>query len=169
MLISFKEKSPAIAEETFIAENASIVGDVTIGKKSSVWYGAVIRGDFGSIEIGEGSNIQDCAVLHCDEGLPVKIGDNVTVGHGAIVHGATIASNVIIGMGSIVMNGATIGEDSVIGAGAVVTENMVVPAGSVAVGIPAKIAKNVPEFNHSMASLNAAEYAGLIPEYLKNN
>ncbi len=168
MIMSFKDKQPVICEDCFIAENSSVIGDVKIGGRSSVWFGAVIRGDEDSIEIGENSNIQDNAVLHCDVGYPIKIGNFVTVGHSAIVHGATIGDNVIIGMGAIIMNGAKIGANSTIGAGAVCTENMIVPNGSVAVGIPAKVIKNEEEFNNSRAATNAAAYVELGEEYAKN-
>lgn len=164
---SYKGKKPEISEICFIAENASVIGDVKIGPHTSVWFGAVIRGDEESIVIGENSNIQDNAVLHCDEGYPITIGDNVTVGHAAIVHGATIEDNVLVGMGAIVMNGAKIGKNSVIGAGAVCTENMVVPKGSVVVGIPAKVVKNSEEYNNSANTLNAVAYMDLAEEYAK--
>ena len=167
MVMSFKEKTPLIHESCFIAETAAVIGDVKIGSGSSVWFGAVIRGDEDGISIGENSNIQDNAVLHCDEGYPIKIGNSVTVGHGAIVHGATIADNVLIGMGAIIMNGVAIGSNSVIGAGAVCTENMIVPNGSVVVGIPAKPVKTAEEHNRSITSLNAAAYVELGAEYVK--
>ena len=167
MIMSFKDKSPEIHESCFIAENASIAGDVRIGSGSSVWFGAVIRGDEDCIVIGENSNIQDNAVLHCNVGHPVKIGNNVTVGHSAIVHGAEIGDNVIIGMGAIILDGAEIGENSMIGAGAVCTENMCIPSGSVAVGIPAKVIKTEEDFNKSNAALNAVAYAELAEEYKK--
>ena len=165
MIMSYKEKSPTIDESCFVAENASVIGDVQIGRKSSVWFGAVIRGDEDCIEIGENSNIQDNAVLHCNIGHPIKIGNFVTVGHNAIVHGASIGDNVIIGMGAIIMDGAEIGSNSMIGAGAVCTENMIIPNGSVAVGIPAKVIKNAEEFNNSNATINATAYAELGEEY----
>lgn len=167
MIMSFKEKKPVIHESCFIAENASVIGNVTLGGKSSVWFGAVVRGDHESISIGENSNVQDNAVLHCSGGYPMKIGNNVSIGHGAIVHGAVIGDNVIIGMGAIILNGVEIGANSVIGAGAVCTENMVVPNGSVAVGIPAKVVKNAEEYNRSMTALNAADYLELAEEYKK--
>ena len=168
MLISYKGKTPEIHESCFVAENASVIGDVTIGANCSVWFGAVIRGDEDGIVIGEGSNIQDNAVLHCNVGVPIKIGNNVTVGHNAIVHGATIGDNVIVGMGSIVMDGVQVGADSMIGAGAVCTENMIIPNGSVVVGIPAKIIKNTEEFNHSNAMVNASAYMEMAEEYAKH-
>ena len=168
MIMLFKSIKPTIHETCFVAENASVIGNVQIGSKSSIWFGAVIRGDEDSIYIGENSNIQDNAVLHCDVGYPIKIGNFVTVGHGAIVHGAILGDNVLVGMGAIIMNGVEIGANSVIGAGAVCTENMVIPKGSVAVGIPAKVIKNADAHNKSLAMINAAAYVDLGEEYAKN-
>lgn len=168
MIIGYKEKKPAIHESCYITENASIIGDVQIGSKSSVWFGAVIRGDEGGIVIGENSNIQDNAVLHCEKGFPIKIGNFVSIGHGAIVHGATIGDNVLIGMGAIIMNGAEIGANCMIGAGAVCTENMLIPSGSVAVGIPAKVIKTAEDYNNSLTTINASTYMALAEEYAKN-
>ena len=121
----------------YIAPNATVVGDVTLGENVSIWYGAVLRGDHGAIVVGDGSNIQDNCVLH----EHTVIGKNCTVGHGAIVHGCTIGDNTVVGMGSIVLTGAVIGENCVIGAGALVTGKMVAPAGSVLLGNPAKVVK----------------------------
>lgn len=122
---------------TYIAPNATVVGDVTLGKQVSIWYGAVLRGDHGAIVIGDGTNIQDNCVVH----EKTTIGKNCTVGHGAIVHGCTIGDNTMVGMGSIVLTGAVIGENCIIGAGAVVTGKTVAPAGSVLLGSPAKVVK----------------------------
>jgi len=168
MTASYKDKNPIIHESCFVADNASVIGNVRIEKNSSVWFGAVIRGDEDSIYIGENSNIQDNVVLHCNEGYPIKIGNYVSIGHGAIVHGATIGDNVIIGMGSIIMDGAVIGDNTMIGAGAVCTENMVIPNGSVAVGMPAKVIKNAEEYNSSLTKLNANAYVELSEEYSKS-
>lgn len=168
MILCYKQKKPAIHESCFIAENASVIGDVQIGSKSSVWFGAVVRGDEDGIVIGESSNIQDNAVLHCEKGYPIKIGNFVSIGHGAIVHGATIGNNVIVGMGAIIMNGAEIGANCMIGAGAVCTENMLIPNGSVVVGIPAKVIKNAEDYNNSYTTINASTYMGLAEEYAKN-
>ena len=121
----------------YIAPNATVVGDVTLGENVTIWYGAVLRGDHGAIVVGDGSNIQDNCVLH----EHTVIGKNCTVGHGAIVHGCTIGDNTVVGMGSIVLTGAVIGENCVIGAGALVTGKMVAPAGSVLLGNPAKVVK----------------------------
>jgi carbonic anhydrase/acetyltransferase-like protein (isoleucine patch superfamily) len=123
--------------EQYIAKNATIVGDVTLGDQVSIWYGAVLRGDHGPIVIGDGTNIQDNCVVH----EKTTIGKNCTVGHGAIVHGCTIGDNTTVGMGSIVLTGAVIGANCVIGAGAVVTGKTVAPDGSVLLGSPAKVVK----------------------------
>ncbi len=134
---------PQIGEGVFLAKSADVVGDVIIGKDSSVWYQAVIRGTVENegvpIVIGERTNIQDGCVLHLDLENPLTIGSNVTVGHKAILHGCTIADNCLIGMGAIVMNGAVIGKNSMVGAGALVTQGTVVPEGSLLIGSPAKI------------------------------
>ena len=166
MIMPYKGIEPSIHESCFIAESASVIGKVQIGSGTSVWFGAVLRGDEDSISIGEGSNIQDNAVLHCDVGGPIKIGNFVTVGHNAVVHGATIEDNVLIGMGAIVMNGVCIGANSMIGAGAVCTENMIIPHGSVVVGIPAKIIKTAEEQNKALTVKNANDYVILGEEYL---
>ena len=123
--------------KAYLAPNATVVGDVVLGDHVSIWYGAVLRGDHGTIVIGDGTNIQDNCVVH----EKTTIGKNCTVGHGAIVHGATIGDNTMVGMGSIVLTGAVIGENCIIGAGAVVTGKTVAPEGSVLLGSPAKVVK----------------------------
>ena len=147
-----------IDPSVFIAPGARIMGDVTIGAESSVWFNAVLRGDTDAIRVGRRSNLQDGCVLHADAGLPCTIGDGVTVGHLAIVHGATVENNVIIGMGSIVLNGARIGENSIIAAGALVTEGCVIPPNSLAIGMPAKVKRtlSIEEIEHNRHS--AAHY-----------
>lgn len=165
MIISFKGRMPEISPKCFVAENASVVGEVKIGADSSVWFGAVIRGDEDSITIGENTSVQDNAVLHCDGGHPITVGSNVTIGHAAIVHGCTVKDNALIGMGAVVLNGAVIGENAIVGAGAVVRENDEIPAGAVAVGVPAKVVKIAEEHNRSMNALNAAAYTALGAEY----
>ena len=137
-------KKPEIGESTFIAENATIIGDVKMGEQGSIWYNAVIRGDVHFIEIGDKVNIQDNAVIHCTyQKAPTKIGNNVSIGHQAIVHGCTIHDHVLIGMGAIVMDGVVVEEGSIIAAGAVVLENTYVEKGSIYAGIPAKKVKSV--------------------------
>ncbi len=132
-----------IDPSAFIAPGAFIIGDVTIGPESSVWFGVVLRGDIAPITIGRGSNIQDGAVVHVDIGRPTIIGNWVTVGHGAILHGCTIGDNVLIGIRAVVLTGAIIGENSLIGAGAVVTEGSVIPPNSLVLGVPAKVVGEV--------------------------
>lgn len=147
-----------IDESVYIADSADVVGDVTIGRDSSVWNHATVRGDRASVTIGEGSNVQDNAVLHVENDLPVVVGDYVTIGHSSIVHGCTVGDHTLIGMGAIIMNGAKVGKDCVIGAGAVVTENADIPDGSLAVGIPAKVIKQVSDAQKAEFKKNALEY-----------
>lgn len=127
----------------FIAPNATIIGDVTIGRHSSVWYGAVIRADTTPVTIGDETNIQEGCILHADPGYPARIGDRVTLGHGAIVHGATIEDDVLVGIRAVVLNGAKVGRGSIVGAGAVVTEGTIIPPNSLVLGVPAKAVKEV--------------------------
>ena len=135
-----------------------VTGDVTMGKESSVWYNAVVRGDMASIKVGERSNIQDNAVVHVDNGFPTVIGNGVTVGHGAIVHGCTIEDDCIIGMGAVILNGARIGRNCIIGAGTLVPEGKEVPEGSVAFGNPVRVYRPVTPEDVSHIKDNAAEY-----------
>lgn len=158
----------SIDKTVFIADGARVLGDVEIGKNSSVWFNAVIRADLSDIKIGEGSNIQDNAVIHTSKDFGVCIGDNVTVGHGAIVHGCTVKSNVMIGMGAIVLNGAVIEENCIIGAGALVTQGKVIPAGSLVFGNPAKIVRNLTDQEIRSITDNAASYVEEAEQY-KNN
>ncbi|WP_028887822.1 gamma carbonic anhydrase family protein [Tenacibaculum ovolyticum] len=137
-------KSPQIPGDCYVAENATIVGDVQMGKECSVWFNAVIRGDVHYIKMGDKVNIQDGAVIHATyQKSPTTIGNNVSVGHNAIVHGCTIHDNVLVGMGSIIMDDCVIESNSIIAAGAVVSKNTVVKSGSVYAGIPAKKIKDV--------------------------
>ena len=137
----FNGKTPKIAPSARIAENAVLVGDVTVGADVSIWYGAVVRGDTAPIVLGYGCNVQDNCVVHGSEGYPAKIGKNVTVGHGAIIHGCTIEDDCLIGMGAVVLNGAQIGSFSIVGAGALVTERKEIPPYSLVVGVPGKVVK----------------------------
>ena len=134
---------PAIHPSAFIASTASVMGNVTIGADASVWYGAVLRGDLEAIEIGAETNIQDLSMVHADPGVPCRIGRRVGVGHRAILHGCTIEDECLVGMGSIILNGARIGTGSVIAAGALVPEKMHVPAGSLVMGVPGRIVRSV--------------------------
>lgn len=141
MIIEFKGMRPDIDKAAYIAENATISGDVTLGENSSVWFNAVMRAEVAPITIGALSNVQDHVMLHADYDCPVTIGERVSIGHSAIVHGATIEDRVIVGMGAIVMNGAVIGEGSIIAAGALVKEGMVVPPYSLVAGVPGVVKK----------------------------
>lgn len=134
-------KTPALDPTALVAENATVLGEVSLGAECSVWYGAVVRGDCNRITLGARANVQDNCVLHCDGAHPLSLGENVTVGHGAVLHGCTIERNVLIGMGATVLNGAVIGEGSIVGAGALVTENKIFPPHSLIVGVPAKLVK----------------------------
>lgn len=146
-----------VAASAYIAPGATVLGDVTIGEESSIWFGAVIRGDCEAIRIGKRTNIQDLCVLHADPGYPCTLGDNVTVGHGAIVHGAIIEDDVLIGMKAVVMNGAKIGRGSIVAAGAIVMGGMEVPPGSIVMGQPAKV-KGAAEDRHLALIRHAAEH-----------
>lgn len=148
-----------IAEWVFLAEGCQVIGDVEIGESSSVWYNAVIRGDSNKVVIGENTNIQDNAVLHVSNDAPLVIGDNVTVGHGAILHGCTIGNNVLIGMGAIVLDGAVIEDNCMIGAGTLVTQNKVIPEGYLALGSPVKLIRTLIEEEKESILKNANRYA----------
>ena len=150
-----------MSDKTKIYECAKVVGDVTLSDKVGIWYNAVVRGDEAPISIGERSNVQDNCVVHVSEGKPVKIGKNVSIGHGAIIHGCTIDDNVIIGMGAIVLNGAHIKSNSLVGAGALVTENKEFPEGSLIIGSPAKAVRELNEEEIKGITANADEYVNL--------
>lgn len=147
-----------IADRVFIAPNATVLGDVTIGVESSVWFGSVIRGDTEAIRIGEQTNVQDLCVLHADPGFPCTLGDRVTLGHAAIVHGATVEDDVLIGMRAVIMNGARIGSGSIIAVGAVVTEGLEIPPGSVVTGMPGKVRAATTERHAEMIRRGADHY-----------
>ena len=151
-------KNADIQGNAWVAEGAVVVGNVIIGDESSVWYNAVIRGDMAPIVIGCGSNVQDGAVMHVDAGSPCTVGNSVTIGHNAIIHGCTIGHNSVIGMGSIVMNGAKIGEDCIIGAGSLVTQGTEIPDGMLAYGSPAKVIRPLTEEEKKENEANAIAY-----------
>ena len=145
---SVNGKSPSIPEDCYIAENATIVGDVNIGQQCSIWFNAVLRGDVNYIKIGDKVNIQDGAVVHCTyQKHPTIIGNNVSIGHNAIVHGCTIHDNVLVGMGAIIMDNCTVHSNTIIAAGAVITQNTVVESGAIYAGVPAKKVKNIDQSN----------------------
>jgi carbonic anhydrase/acetyltransferase-like protein (isoleucine patch superfamily) len=142
-----------IDPSSFIHDTAVVIGDVHLGARSSIWPTAVIRADNDRIEVGEDSNVQDGAVLHCDEGIPCIVGKRVTIGHRAIVHGALVQDDALIGMGAIVLNKAVVGRGSLIGAGALVSEGTVIPPDSLVLGVPGKVVKTLtPEQREQLAS-----------------
>lgn len=162
---AYKGKAPRLDRPAFLAETAVLAGDVALAPQTSVFYGAVLRADSGSITVGEGTNIQDGAVVHTGTDQDVRIGRNVTVGHCALVHGCTVGDGALIGMHATVMNGAVIGEGSIVGAGALVTENFVLPPRTVAVGVPAKICGKVRPQAAAELETDAAFYRDCAREH----
>ncbi len=152
-------------KNTYIAPGAIVRGDVTLGDNSSIWFNAVVRAECDSVEIGRDTNIQDNCVLHVDEGAGLSIGDRVTVGHGAILHGCTIKSNTLIGMGAIILNHAEIGSNCIIGAGALVTQGAVVPDGSLVIGNPGRVVRPVTDAEIEGVRQNAAHYVKEAADY----
>lgn len=151
-------KNPDIHPSAFVAPGAVVRGEVHLAENSSVFYNAVLRGDRAPISIGEGTNIQDNCVVHVEYDLPVTVGKNVTVGHGAILHGCTVGDETLIGMGAIVLNGAQIGKSCLIGAGALVTQNAVIPDGCMAVGSPARVKRPLTPEEMDGLRQSAADY-----------
>ncbi len=144
LIKTVREHTPIFGDNCYLAENATIVGEVTMGNDCSVWFNAVIRGDVHSIKVGNKVNVQDGAIIHCTyQKAPTIIGNNVSIGHNAIVHGCTIHDNVLVGMGAIVMDGVVVAENSIIAAGAVVLEGTHITSGSIYAGVPAKKVKEV--------------------------
>ena len=137
------KKRPETGKNVFVAKGAHVIGDVKLGDESSVWFGAVLRGDTDHLHVGKNSNIQDGSVLHADEGVPLHLGDNVTVGHQVMLHGCTIGDETLIGIGAVVLNGARIGRNCLVGAGALVTEGKEFPDGSMIIGSPAKAVRQL--------------------------
>lgn len=154
-----------IKDSVFIAEGAKVLKDVTIKENSSVWFNAVIRGDSNSIYIGANSNVQDNAVIHTSSDHKVEIGNNVTIGHNAIVHGATIKDNVLFGMGAIILDGAIINENCIIGAGTLIPQNKIIPANSLVYGNPFKIVRKLTDLEKEKIISNALKYVNEAKEY----
>lgn len=159
MEISLGERRPDIADDAWVAPNATLVGSVRLGEGASVWYGTVLRADNEPITIGAHSNVQDNCVFHVDVGAPISLGEGVSVGHGAAIHGATVEDHVLIGMGSIIMNHAVIGTESLIAAGAVVAERTVVPPRSLVAGVPGKVRRELTDEEVEKIHENARVYA----------
>ncbi|GAB0103104.1 gamma carbonic anhydrase family protein [Nocardia sp. JMUB6875] len=158
MRIQLGEHAPQVDENAWIAPNATVVGRVRLEAEVSVWYSAVLRGDMDEITVGARSNIQDGCVLHADPGFPCTVGEGVSVGHNAILHGCTVGDDVLIGMGATVLNGAVIGAGSLIAANALVPEGAQIPPGSLVAGVPGKVRRELSEAERDHIRLNAAAY-----------
>lgn len=169
MILKYKDKKPKISETAFIAESAIIIGDVEIGDESSVWFNAVIRADQNKIIIGNKTSIQDNVVIHVDNDYNVTIGDNVSVGHGVVLHGCNIENNVIIGMNSTLLNKSKISKDSIVGANALISEGKTFPEKSLILGVPGKTKRKLEANEIESITKNSQEYIQLTKEYRKLN
>ncbi|MEX2180517.1 MAG: gamma carbonic anhydrase family protein [Gemmatimonadaceae bacterium] len=158
-------RAPRIAKTAWVHGAATLIGDVTLGEQVSVWPGAVLRGDRDAIVIGDETNIQDGAVLHCDPGLPCRVGARVTIGDRAVVHGCTVEDGALIGIGAVVLNGAVVGEGSLVAAGAVVGEGMEIPPGSLVVGVPAKVLRQLNDEQRARIEKGYRTYVELKERY----
>lgn len=166
MIYKFNNIHPVISKDSFIAESADIIGNVTIGENVSVWFGAVIRGDINPIFIGRGTNVQDNCVLHTRTGdNKILVGENVTIGHSAVIHGATIGSNTLIGMGAIILDDAQIGSYTIIGAGSLVPPGKKIPDGVLCLGSPAKVVRELTTEEKQGLEESAATYIELYKKY----
>ncbi len=165
MIYALSDKQVQLAADCYVAPGAMVIGNVVLSKQVSVWFNAVLRGDNDAIVVGEGSNIQDCAVLHVDKGSPISIGRRVTVGHKVTLHGCTIGDNSLIGMNAVVLNGAVIGKNCLIGANALVTEGMQIPDNSLVLGSPAKVRKELDAEALKLLDYSAQSYIDKIALY----
>lgn len=167
-LLPYKGVLPRVGRNVFIAENAYVIGDVELGDYASVWYGAVLRGDFAPIVIGSHTSIQENCVVHTDHGFPSLVGSHVTTGHTAVIHGASVGDHCIIGMGALLLNGASVGSDSIVGAGAVLAEGKEFAPRSLILGVPGKVLRAVTEQEIERIYSNAETYLGYAREYLES-
>ena len=160
-LYPFAGTTPAVHESVFVAPTASIIGNATLARDSSAFYGVSVRADTAAITVGEGSNLQDNVVLHADPGFPCTVGERVSVGHAAVVHGCTVEDDCLVGMGATILNGAVIGAGSLVAAGAVVLEGTVVPPRSLVAGVPGKVRRELTDEEYDGVRANAARYIEL--------
>ena len=167
-IFKFKTYSPHLSHSAWIAHDANIIGKIKIMEKASVWFGATLRGDNEEILVGEGSNIQENCVLHTDHGFPLKIGKNCTIGHSVILHGCSISANTLIGMGSTILNGAQIGKGCLIGAGSLITENKIIPNGSLVMGSPGKVMRELDDEAKESLIGSALHYQERVAEFSKH-
>ncbi|GGL80940.1 gamma carbonic anhydrase family protein [Glutamicibacter protophormiae] len=168
-IITIDGKTPQVGQDVFTAPTATLSGDVAMGDRSSAFYGVSVRGDSAPIRVGEGSNLQDNVVLHADTGFPCTVGAGVSVGHSAVVHGATVADGCLVGMSATIMNGSVIGEQSLVAAGALVLEGTQVPPRSLVAGVPAKVRRELTEEEVAGLKKNADTYLGLAAKHLVAN
>lgn len=168
MKYSLKGKSPRIDDKAgFIAPSADLVGDISISEGVNIWFNAVLRADMAPITIGKNTNIQDGTVVHTDFGFPASLGEGITVGHSAVIHGCTLGNNCLIGMGAIVLNGAEVGEESLVGAGSLVSQGMKIPPRSLVLGSPAKVVKELKPGMIEAIRKNGAAYVSNSMDYLE--
>ncbi len=167
MVYTFKTKKPVIAESSFIAPDADIIGDVIVGEKSSIWYHVTIRGDIAPVIIGDSSNVQDNSVIHVGHDIPAVIGNKVTIGHNVIIHACTIKDNSLIGMGAIILDGAVIEEESIVGAGSLVTKGKTFPPRSLIMGSPARFIRELTPEEIQGIRDNVQSYVDIAQEYRK--
>lgn len=165
MLIPYKGMLPKVNGSNFIAESAQVIGNTTLNEEASIWFGAVIRGDVEPIHIGKRTNVQDNAVVHCSKGFDTQIGDDVTIGHGAIVHGCHVGCRVLIGMGAILLDGVKVGDECIIGAGSLIAPGKEIPPRSLVVGSPAKVIRPLTDEEILSLSASAAHYVAYASEY----
>ena len=165
-LLAFEDKEPQVADDAFIAPTAILIGDVVVEEGASVWFGAVLRGDFNSIIVGAGTSVQDNSVIHTNEDLPTTIGSNVTVGHLSLLEGCEIEDGAVIGMGSIVLNRARVGRRAMLAAGSVVREGGEIPPEVLAAGVPAKVKKSLEGGSSAWVEMAAREYQSLRLKYM---
>jgi len=162
------DHQPQIAHDAYVADNAIVIGRVTLGRGASVWFNAVLRGDGDDIVIGAGSNVQDGAVLHVDPGFPLTVGERVSIGHQAMLHGCTIGNGSLIAIKAVVLNGAVIGEQSLVGAGAIVTEGKTFPPRSLLLGAPARVARELTDKDLQMLQHAATSYIERSARYARS-
>lgn len=165
MIYRFDDRTPSLPEEYYVADSAAVIGDVTLRNQSSIWFGAVLRGDIEPITIGERSNIQDNSVVHTSHGKPVAVGNGTTIGHQVTLHACTVGDNCLIGMGAILLDGCEVGDNCIVGAGALVKQNQKIPDGSLAVGSPARVIRKLTPGEIENVRQNAVRYVELQARY----
>jgi carbonic anhydrase/acetyltransferase-like protein (isoleucine patch superfamily) len=164
-LVPFGGQTPQVADSSWLAPTSTLIGGVVLGSESSVYFGAVLRGDSAEIVVGERSNLQDNVVVHADPGFPAHVGDGVSVGHGAVLHGCTIGNDSLVGMNATVLNGALVGRNCLIAAGSVVLEGTVVPDGTLIAGVPGTVRRELSEDEREGIRTNASHYVALSQAY----